>query len=206
MALTDNRTNRTAGHIIWLIDECAAPFLGGGGPRTVIGYSKQRIVFAKRVKKRPKGLQKEGYGRKIRTVAVPDRASGEFDSRQLGRRKLATKNWKQRALRRMTHTHMRGTKRIRRGDTKHTKGDGKSRKKRMYARQSPKIYPRCRNRPAPNKAGRVLNFGGKNTNQKAEARPQQSKWTSAGSSQNWHPAPAATCRIAIVFARCEHRP
>ncbi len=44
----------------------------------------------------------------------------------------------------------------------------------------------------------------KNTNRKAEVRPQQPEWTGAGSSQNRHPAPAAVCRIAIVFAWCEH--
>ncbi len=36
----------------------------------------------------------------------------------------------------------------------------------------------------------------------AESRPQQPEWTRAGSSQNQHPAPAAACRIATVFARC----
>ncbi len=56
--------------------------------------------------------------------------------------------------------------------------------------------------PAPYKVG-ICTDCKKNTITDAEPRPQQPERTSSGSSQNWHPAPAAACRITTVFARCE---
>ncbi len=84
MALTDNLTSRTAGRIVRLIDERVAPFLGGGGPRAVIGKFKgeDRTYEASEemLKKLTKGATDKNWNRSSaepRKRRVRHSASGE---------------------------------------------------------------------------------------------------------------------------------
>ncbi len=82
MALTDDLTsglpNASSDR---LMD--AWPRSWGANIREVIGRFELKIVLTRRVKKCPNNFTQKGLRTKIRTVAVPDRASGEFDTRQL---------------------------------------------------------------------------------------------------------------------------